>query len=336
MSENRFQFGRISQMRTCLFGLAIFCIMVFHSPLETAAYETRFFRVFLNIGVEIFLVLSAIGLYASLENDPRLGAFYWKRVLRAVLPTIPVVLVWFGYYDLLGGAGWRAFFIDATLLGFWIRGSRPEWFVALILVLYAVYPALHRLRKSRRGAVGILLLTAAFVALNIVWCFLAPVSYERTEIAFSRVPVFLLGCLIAPWVRENKKAPRGMFGVCAAAFAVLFIVKFFGHFAKPWSRLINAPLGFLLTILLSQAACTCCDKTAGRPFVRFFSFLGGFSLELYLLHERVLHVVQAAGCPAGPYGILVTAAAIALAIPAAWAYAKVCGRVRAALPQPNR
>ncbi len=331
MSDNRFQFGRISQMRTCLFGLAIFGIMVFHSPLETAVYETRFFRVFLNIGVEIFLVLSAVGLYASLENEPRLGAFYWKRALRTLLPMLPVVLVWFGYYDLLGGAGWQAFFLDVTLLRFWVRGSRSEWFVALILVLYAVYPALHSLRKSRRGAVWILILTAAFVALNIVWAKLEPVSYERTEIAFSRVPVFLLGCLIAPYVREKKKAPRGMLGVCGALFAALFVIKFFGHFAKPWSRLINAPLGFLLTILLSQAFYACRDKTAGRPFVRFFTFLGGFSLELYLLHERVLHVVQAMGFPNGPYGIFVSAAAIALAILVAWMYAKVCGRVRAKL-----
>lgn len=323
-------------MRTCLFGFAIFCIMLFHSPLQTASYPARFCRVFMNIGVEIFLVLSAIGLYVSLEKDPRPGAFYRKRALRTVLPTVPVVLIWFGYYDLLGGAGWRAFFLDATLLNFWIRGSRSEWFVALILILYALYPAIHRLRKSRRGSMWLLLLIAASVAFNIVWAKLGPVSYERTEIAFSRIPVFLLGCLIAPWVHEDKQVPRGTLGACAAMFAVLLAVKFFAHFAKPWSRLINAPLGLLLTVLLSRVFFAWRQKKPGCVLVRAFSFLGGFSLELYLLHERVLHAVQTLNCPAGPYGVFVTAAAIAAAIPIAWLYAKACAPVRLRLQRTNR
>ncbi len=335
MSGGRFRFGKISEMRDCLFGLAIFCIMVFHSPLVLERYSIRFFKVFLNIGVEIFLILSAVGLYRSLEGDGRLGRFYYKRALRTVLPLMPVVLVWFGYFDLLGGAGWRAFFEDVTLISFWTKGFRTEWFVALILVLYLVYPVLHRIRGARGGALWIWVLIAVFAALNIVWAKLDRVSYERTEIAFSRIPAFLLGLWIAPAVWKDRAVPRGTLWGCAAVFLALFVFKFFGRLDKPWSRLINAPLGFLLVLMLAQAL----SALKGRPVMRrveqFFAFLGGFTLELYLLHEKILYALLKMGLPRGPYGLLAGAAAIAAAIPAAWLYSRICGAVRGRLPDPR-
>ena len=86
MDKRAFSFGRVNEMRPCLFGIAIFLIMIFHSPLAINTYHVRFFKVFCNIGVEMFLVLSAIGLYRSRKNDRRLWPFYRKRIERTVLP----------------------------------------------------------------------------------------------------------------------------------------------------------------------------------------------------------------------------------------------------------
>jgi peptidoglycan/LPS O-acetylase OafA/YrhL len=248
-----------------------------------------------------------------------------------VLPLLPVVLVWFGYFDLLGGAGWRAFLADVTLLTFWTKGFRTEWFVALILVLYAVYPLLWRLRTAKLGAVWMWLLIAAFVVLNAAWAKAAPVSYERTEIAFSRVPSFLLGLLVAPWCEEDKKAPRGTTAALLALFVLLFAFKFRMYLLKPWSRLINAPLGFLLTLLLAQLCAAVKDAPVLRSAEKFFAFLGGFTLELYLLHEKVLYCLLRLGVPRIWRGTLVSAAAIVLAIPIAWCYSRVCAALRGCL-----
>ncbi len=336
MRQSGFCLGQVSRMRGCLFGIAMFAIMVFHSPIPTPQYTIRFIKVFGNIGVEIFLVLSAVGLHRSMCADLHVGRFYYKRALRTVLPLLPVVVFWFGYYDLLGGAGWRAFLEDVTMISFWTRGLRTEWFVACILVLYLAYPLLHRLRCAKCGALWIGLLTAAFVAVNIIWCARDPVSYERTEIAVSRVPVFLLGCLIAPAVNSDRRMPRGTMAVCAALFAALFVWKYLAHFEKPWSRLINALLGLLLTILLAALTGALKDRPVARQLERFFVFLGGFTLELYLLHEKILHVLQQVGFPAGAKNLLLSAAAIVLAIPSAWLYGKICGWLRKRLPQPRR
>ncbi len=331
MDKRAFSFGRVNEMRPCLFGIAIFLIMIFHSPLVIDTYNVRFFKVFCNIGVEMFLILSAIGLYRSRKNDRRLWPFYRKRIERTVLPLLSVVLVWFGYFDLLGGAGWRAFFADVTLLTFWTKGFRTEWFVALILALYAVYPLLWRLRTAKLGAVWIWLLIAAFVVLNAVWAKAAPVSYERTEIAFSRVPSFLLGLLAAPWCEEDKKVPRGTTAAIFVLFFLLFTFKFRMYLLKPWSRLINAPLGFLLTLLLAQLSAAVKDAPVLRRVEKFFVFLGGFTLELYLLHEKVLYCLLRLGVPRIWRGTLVSAAAIVLAIPIAWCYGRVCAAARAHL-----
>lgn len=74
-------YGLLSQYRSQLMGLAMLWVMLFH------AYELRFgvllldgFRAVGFAGVDIFLLLSGMGLYVSLSRTVRGGAIV--RLLR--------------------------------------------------------------------------------------------------------------------------------------------------------------------------------------------------------------------------------------------------------------
>ena len=65
-------------------GVAIVFIMATHSIGRFALYG--------NIGVEWFLIVSAIGQFYSLSKDQHLGHYYKRRFTR-ILPTYLIVAI---------------------------------------------------------------------------------------------------------------------------------------------------------------------------------------------------------------------------------------------------
>ena len=83
----------ISRHRSAIMGIAMICIILFHVgvPRQDAFYGVCRMG---NIGVDIFLFLSGIGLWYSWTREPsgtqpflrRWLSFYWRR-LRRVYPA---------------------------------------------------------------------------------------------------------------------------------------------------------------------------------------------------------------------------------------------------------
>lgn len=78
-------------------GVAILFIMLFHSGIVLK--DGTMFRIFRNgdIGVEMFAVLSAIGVFSSLKKNPSVIQFYKRRFLR-IVPTYLLVAIPFGLF----------------------------------------------------------------------------------------------------------------------------------------------------------------------------------------------------------------------------------------------
>ena len=81
---------RISKYRREIMGMAIIMIMLCHTTLffEPIIIRKIYYEVktFLKIGVDIFFLLSGLGLYYSFSRDENVGRFYLKRFYR-ILPT---------------------------------------------------------------------------------------------------------------------------------------------------------------------------------------------------------------------------------------------------------
>ena len=131
------------------------------------------------------------------------------------------------------------------------------------------------------------------VVIAIVWAVMVqyypPVhrSVGHVEIFWSRIPIFLLGINCGQWVKEK----RTMEGASIWWILLLFILSFMmciefenhwrGKFPLFLERMVYIPCSITAMILLC-----CAFRYAPQWLITFLTFIGGISLELYLIHVQ--------------------------------------------------
>ena len=166
----------ISNNKTKLMGLSAILIMAFHLNLISIG----------NIGVDIFLLLSAMGCYFSLSKSSNIIKFYKKRALR-ILPS----------FILISGSLYIAHILFSqhdisiiTYLGLGVLfGDLTFWFIPLIITCYILAPFIFKLVHYKYALVTILLLSTIFFILSVTLNFI-----------FSRLPIFFLSMYFSKFI----------------------------------------------------------------------------------------------------------------------------------------
>lgn len=175
-----------------------------------------------NCGVDIFLFLSAIGLYRSMEKHT-LRDFYRNRVLRICLPYLLAAVPYFLWYDFVFAKdGIWQFLTNVSTINYWLAPKYPIWYVSFIVVLYALFPLIYRADVKSRHASTVALI-AFFVILEYVLLITDSVIYKNAERALSRMPVFLLGVVLASRILQGRTIP--LYQVMAAFLAGLGVFR---------------------------------------------------------------------------------------------------------------
>ena len=219
--EHQGGYKLLSRYRGELMGLAMLGVMLFHAyELELTSLPLRAFRQMGFAGVDIFLLLSGMGICCSMyrrEGEP-VGQYYLRRC-RRLLPAFWLVV---GLYSVALALAGRirpdVILWNLSTLSYWwnILGGF-NWYVSAIVVLYLFAPLYYRLfRRCRQKE----LLT---LALYLV-CY---VLYRQTWGAgmlhlmdfILRVPDFAMGFLLASYLEEGKKL-NGRHLVCWVGAAV--------------------------------------------------------------------------------------------------------------------
>lgn len=287
--------GEVSRHRPLIYGFSALWILFFHMtsriPSRGALAVLAAFQNLGNCGVEIFLLLTGFGLYTSLSRRPGAGEFYLRRLRRVLLPAC-IVLALYGGFTIENTRRYIAYF---TLVSFF-TGDGPSWFVPFILLMYLVYPLLFRLQKKRPRALWALFALSVAAMILLESC--RVITSANLLRAVSRVPVFLLGCVLAPTIDPASSArPRGFWltialGIAAAVLCVLV------HPANSVVYWIQAVFYWFVGIAAIQlltllAAVLPRLRWPGRFAYRFLAFCGGISLECYLLFGRMKSIVGA-------------------------------------------
>lgn len=308
-AQSRFNWKILSDYRTQLFGLAIISIIVFHyfeDVLEV--YQTGLLHTVLrlvnyglgNIGVEIFLFLSGIGLYFSMSRNSHIGQFYSKRFQRVLVPYLIWGMLYWPWKDfMLSHTSVGMFFLDYTTISLWTRGNRAAWYVNFILVMYLVFPLLFWLfRKAgrHRGILTVVLIGVSY-GLTIATKFLFPTVYQHIEIELYRIPIFLLGIYYGKACAEGKKI--SCLDVFLLIFGLLFKLAYalgrYGvipYIGKIPERIPAAFYCFAVLFLFLVIV-----KAFGR--VKFLNaallFCGTHSFELYITHVHIRSIMRSYG-----------------------------------------
>ena len=279
MKRHEISLGALSRHRALLYGFAAAWILLFHMhfqlPNHPALIPLQWFKASGNAGVEMFLLLSGFGLYGSMSRDGSVLSFYRRRFSRVFLPSFIIAAV---YYGLIPTSS-ASYALKLTILPYWL-GMKAFWYPPFILGMYLIYPLIFRLQKRCPKAVAVLWLLS--YALPFVLKAAIPAYANHAERALTRIPAFLLGCVLAPKVERDERVSMLWLFPLAAVYAGLMLTG-----CWPLTRYALTGLAGFAVLLLVKIAPWLTRGGIRRVVYRSLAFLGGISLETYLLQQRV-------------------------------------------------
>ena len=296
-------YGLLSRYRSQLMGAAMVWVMLFHAPdLAPQGSLPDLIRAAGFGGVDIFILLSAMGLALSLERrDQDYAAFLARRGER-LLPAYFVVMVPYTLWLILTkGATWSSLFWNASLLYYWVRPSGAfNWYVAGAMTLYAITPFCFRRLRASRHREG---LTAAACVAALALCQLfTHEGYWHVTDLFFRVPVFFLGLLMGLYVGEGRRLSRRDYAFWAAALVVgtAYLYVSLTAIWEPWPvHFPECHLFLFTTVPMCLVLGLCLERLPLGGLSQLLELLGKNSLEIYLLNVSLFVPFQALpqGCP---------------------------------------
>ena len=256
-----FDFYDFSKYRAQLMGIAMLLIMLFHVGALSYGY----------VGVEFFLLLSAIGLYFSLSKNDQLGPFYKKRLVR-ILPTYLIVAIPYFIYVRRDNFDMGEFFMNLTGVGI-LQHENSYWFIIHIIICYLLSPFYFKVLKYKYSVI-IPFAVAAF-------CYWLGTHIPELEIMLNRFAIFLLGFHVAKLVFNRTQIRHPMLlPVCLVAILLIPVVQ-----ELPMNGGLKMVAFFFLTLpslMLLIKILKLCPAAVNKSLV----FIGGITLEIYMFHEH--------------------------------------------------
>ena len=363
----------LSRYRAALMGLAMLFVMCFHVPMAKGELMYGVVRLG-NIGVDMFLFLSGIGLWFSWtknvsrsENSyesqhkgtdgnlvprsplliPRLKSFYRKRMLRIYPAWLLIACLYyipdffgtdlFGQFHYATGADWHSvkspdvFHLVANILvnwSFWRIDDGAFWFIPSIMMMYVFAPFYMEL--IRRHPVYRWLPVVAMVWATMVQ-YMPPIhdAVGHIEIFWSRIPIFLIGINCGELVKQKRPIEPSAIWLLLVTFGlslwmcIEFENHWRGHFPLFLERMVYIPLSISIMML----GCRLFSLLTPRRILipqRFLAFIGGISLEIYLVHAQfVLRYLTPLELGYVPTLLLL----IAISLPLAWLLKRLTERI---------
>lgn len=321
------EWNDLSRYRGELMGIAMLFIILFHVYLPR---QHAFFGLHRlgNVGVDMFFFLSGIGLWFSWTKPLEKGmplrktlaspliSFYKKRYWRIYPAWLVMASL---YYIPIYCKSKTQTLID--LIGdisinwdFWIRDELTFWYIPATMMLYMIAPFYMELIRRHP-------LYRWLAVAMVCWCvivqWVTPVhqAVGHIEIFWSRVPIFLIGLNVGELVKNRQSLDSSSLWLLLLMFALPFAGSLYleqmvhGKFPLFAERMLYIPMtvsGTLLLCLLLKKVPSWLNSS--------LSFIGGISLEIYLIHAHfVLNHIQKQHLGYWPTFLLTVIATIPLA-----------------------
>lgn len=315
-----FNWKSVMKYRNFLYGLAAVWIVFFHIHdmirIPKSGALMRFLHLG-NISVDIFIFLSAVGLSFSIEKNS-LKDFYKNRFLRLWVPFLIICVPYYMWRDSVTGITLeriQCFFLDVTAVNFWLKQKVPFWYVSLATAMYLFYPLLYQLyRKNKK-----------YILITGIVCVLAEIIlmengiFTHAEKALSRIPIILIGIYMSDIIKENREITKKHLVFSAVLFVLSLITYLildpivYVMYKRFIYAFMTVPMLVLIAYLMEQIK----ELKVQEKIYKFFCFFGGFSLELYLVHNaitRILKYYDLRHYPAYTYYLWIFPVSVVLAI----------------------
>ena len=270
-----------------------------------------------HVCVSVFFFLSGYGLEYSLANKPDYASGFLHRRVLGLMIQYWIIMTVLAVFVFTIHRSWDQFLSEFTA-----TFGVPLWYITELIAFYIVF-YLSMFIRDRRKALLLISAGTLFV-MFVLWYHFNSDLYYRSGLCFvlgaawyvyrgsvsniirGWIPV-LLFLVITPLLLFNDRYPNvsvdfimtSIFGVLASVMAVAFLAV---DMRKGWFLLIAAIMisTFLIiitwqdtemsvgpTMILIGAVSSFLSQIPKVSYA--VAFLGGMSLELYLLHMNMLH-----------------------------------------------
>lgn len=277
-----FELVNISKYRKELMGISALLILVCH----TIAYVDmplifHYILSFGNIGVDLFFLLSGVGIYYSLYNNKK-NTYRWYayRFKKLMIPYLIITILFVAIKLYLG-------LFSSTEIGFIIRyvltiqfwlSHQGAWFVAAIIPMYLLAPILYKhIRKN--SFIAILFILICYIV-DII-----PLQYfdnkkivdilNNIQFASIRVNCFILGMWIAKKIEQKQNL--SIFKLLILIIAGIIAMIITKHMVYCYF-FFCLPLLYLLCLIVEYV---------GKIVNNVFIFFGDITLESYLFNGNL-------------------------------------------------
>lgn len=296
MKKLSLNWGILSDYRNIIMGISIVFIILFHYYEDLVIFNRPiniFIKLFSygNLGVDVFLFVSGIGLYFSYKKNNNKLIFYKKRFKRIIIPYILISTPFWIWKDIFLENNFNMLIKDISFISFFSQGNRQLWFILLILSLYAVFPYIYEFiyRNDENEKLIIfnfvLLLCLSIFISTLIYCINSSL-YKNIEIALTRIPAFLIGCFCGRYVYYKKKLN---INILLASYIGLIVFKLllrvigYSDISQILSRYFGVWLGLVACITVAIILYLLKSESINK----FFGFFGNFTLELYMTHVLI-------------------------------------------------
>lgn len=280
-------YGILSKYKTELMGVAAVSVLITHASDTIIVNDLpRIFQMMSKIATLIgsqmymFFFLSGMGSWFSYEKNKDATTYWKNRLKRTVIPYLLLATVAYVILDLWLKHDFIGFFLDLTCVSFYTKHV-GAWYVAVILILYMIYPLLHTLSKINPKSPIIVAL-----GIGVAYCVLATGVPFSGNTAYSLENhwggvaagsiAFLIGQYCAPKIKNNKKYN-------VKCLLALFIMWIIGKLLwKDAPTKLDVLFYMLLGIIGVFVWPILFEKIKLKRCMNLLKKMGGISLELYL------------------------------------------------------
>lgn len=325
--------SKITDIRTYLMGVAILCIMVFHT---TDIFVVPKFMEFIQktgyLGVDIFFFVSAYGLFYSMKKPIPLKQWYLRRVKR-ILPAFWIVSLFMGIM-----VHWTLYehLREETFFGFFLPWTNQDrfynvifWYIPAALLFYIAFPLVYKYRKWITLALAPIIVLS-YVISTTISSFLGTHGWSPYLAWFlARIPIFLLGMIVADYEDYIRKRMSVSNTIALVIVSFMAFVLLELH-AIGLTKMLSFPCdAFFLIVCSLPFICFVCSVL--QHYVKilnpFVLYCGRYSLEIYLLHVAFVCVVQRSELLVGLDSNFRFGGAFVLAFLCAWLLNKALSKV---------
>ena len=292
-------YSLLSKYRSELMGFASILIVLFHSnTVFRYGNYNQYYKIFIyqqNIGVEIFLIVSGIGLYFSLsKSNFNFKEYHIKRILNVYLTYLIISLPLFMFYNIKISGSVIDFIVDWTGIGFFTgkrypSGNHGGWYVMFIMVMYALYPLIFKVQKLLEKVKADLIVLCIFTVAFVLACWYVPEKHKEVysfyEVAITRIPVFLIGSYMGKLVYNKEKFSYGTY-LTSIIGTVILILSIRATILKTEIAFILPRFHKMLFAVVLCIVFALIMALLNKPLLeKILVFFGSMSLELYLTHN---------------------------------------------------